>query len=139
MEVAREIISLGKAHGHDMVHRVWAAMYAATYKDWLTQDGFKVSQSVPCCYRLTTHGQHQHHVNFMRDCYPPACDHPKLLLKNGSPKRFTSEPYGLGMDELERMIKYARKHNLRFCVRAESPHFLGRTVLVEWECDESST
>ncbi len=64
----------------------------------------------------------------------PAEDHVDLWIRDGKPVRFTSQPYGLGLQDMASMVEFCRAHHLRMTIRVGwSWHFPGSTLLVDVE------
>lgn len=63
----------------------------------------------------------------------PGSDHTRLFLKDKRPHIFTSEPYGLGWDDLKEIVAYCKEHGLEASVDAwDSWHFPGCTLLLQY-------
>lgn len=62
---------------------------------------------------------------------PPSSDHPEVLLRDGKPSVFVSQPYGLGHDELKALLAWADERKMEVHVDACGWYFFGRALRVE--------
>jgi hypothetical protein len=114
----------------DEVDRVYAEA-AAPHREQLWRSiGFKQSSGIVCIQRVI--GQRCNHYDMTR-CRPPGTDHPRLLLRDGKPHSYVSEPYDLDMETLREMLAFADVNGLTFDLRQErAVHFPGHTACVVW-------
>jgi len=63
-------------------------------------------------------------------------DHPSKIW-NGKTHIHIFEPYGLEMENLEKLIVWCKKNKKTFRINGDSPHFAGRTVRVYITKNES--
>lgn len=61
----------------------------------------------------------------------PFDDHVSLWLKDDKPFMYTSQPYGLGHEDIRDILNSCEKHGLRVRLGAGSWHHTGETLLVE--------
>ena len=66
------------------------------------------------------------------------CDHPgKLTFYQATEKainkkiNYTFEPYGIDMYSLEKLIQICKDNGFSFSISGDSPHFVGRTVMIK--------
>jgi|ERR1035437_2109013 hypothetical protein len=66
------------------------------------------------------------------------CDHPgKMAIFEATEKAinkkilYTFEPYGIDMDSLEKLIQICKDNRYSFFISGDSPHFVGRTVMIK--------
>lgn len=123
MKLRETIEGAIETEGLDAVHRVVATVFAAPLeKSLMKVHGVRRSSSSRGVAAL---------LNKRRDQYVsfPA-DHAQVWQKDGKPTLFTSEPYGLGREDLRDMLTFCDQNCLHLSISAWSPYFFGQTLLV---------
>ncbi len=64
------------------------------------------------------------------DCSPPGDDHGQLWLKDGKPYAYSSQPYSIGGETLNKIYQYAKDHNLDVTIRADWAFYFPSSALI---------
>lgn len=97
-----------------------------TQEEWARSSGYKevATRGHPCIHKVK--GTKCDHLT----CHPPATDHPSLWKKKDGTLVFVSQPYGLGLRDVQELVVYCAKEGLTFSISGDSFHFPGRTFMV---------
>lgn len=99
---------------------------------FIKRNGLKPSNGARCVSRLL--GKQCKYS--LHPCTPPAVDHISLWNKDGKPHVYVSQPYAISWKNLQQIVDYCREHGLQAQISAESWHFPGQTVLLEYRADK---
>lgn len=64
-------------------------------------------------------------------------DHSAVVNTEDGKKLIISQPYGLGLENMEEISRLCREHGLNATVQAESPYYPGRSLLVVFKKKDS--
>jgi hypothetical protein len=102
------------------------------YREQFLKNAFKRSSGIACVQLVL--GKHCNHYDPTK-CHPPSTDHGYLLLKDGKPCVFVSEPYiyGWTRESFDEMNAFAERYGLIYSLHPERAlHFPGKTVAIWW-------
>lgn len=132
LEAMSALGKLLEAKGLDLVERAAAEVTAPARKALVFKD-YQESPASACVQRLRNKRGCPHSLYSAHDSphRAPGADHDRILLKEGKPAVYISEPYGIGWDELQELVDFCRKYGLTAEIDARrSAHFPGSTVSV---------
>lgn len=116
--------------GEEMV-AVAAALTDSIKSGWMKARAVTRSRANPSICRLL--GKRNESIKS-----PPATDHPEIFNGvDGRPKIFTSQPYNLSYECMKGIVDFCEANGLRADVLATSWHYYGRTLLIEYQKNES--
>lgn len=131
VKAADMLRKLAEAEGLDAATRCYAeAMADLRLQQFASK--YKPSAGHACLGRLLGKRCYQYRGGRTDvPCRLPGSDHYNLWLREGKPFLYTSEPYGLLMEDVEEMLAVCKAHGLTFDISAGSFYFPGATLLVK--------
>lgn len=117
------------SEGNDTLKRIYAQVAHQSIYQYMEEKGYKRSSRADI-RRLITGIEKKWHIPW----YAPGDDHCSLWNKDGRAAVYLSQPYHLTMKDVQEMLEFAQKYELKFFINTYPDfHFPGSVLVVWWE------